>query len=530
MTHDKKSAPPLTNQLLRLDRDLTKMLIRRSQLLAQSAQERKERKQSLVDPGQEKRLWVLWQQVLQESGMDPRHWRHIFQTINGLAYGQAERTPDRPLTVYPATSAMDVDLPGPTDTAEARLWSTAALASGQPLQLNGVLANDTLHEFVTAANQVEASLSRQEEQLACPADTTLHFNGATVHAGGDFFNLALVMMLSLPEPGNTKITGSSLLRLEDLSLTTELFAQLGSRLVFLTPGSNSVPLRMERSGHLPAEVDFPDQAPAAFLAALLMAGLRFPRRCVIRWGDRHADAPEVIRALDILERIGVTISRSERTVAIDPGRAQLPQSVTPGLDPVLSSFLLALPRIKGGQVRLQGRLDTANPVTQSMLGILGASGLHCDHDAQAVVSTLQEGTTLDRLRGYGPILPLATALSAITGATLQVDDPAERRAVVSFLDQLACPYKITDHGLNPGKPSAAPELPFAAEGPNWGLAGALYGLRFGPLQYANPGDISSAWPKFWRIMRHLPKPQAAPQTPKTEATDNGKRRRRRIVK
>ena len=530
MTHDTHSAPSSTNQLLRLDRDLTKLLIRRSQLLAQTAQQRTEHRQSLVDPGQEKRLWGLWQKTLQENGIDPRHWRHIFQSINGLAYHQAERTPDRLLTLYPCTSAVAADIPGPADTTAARLWLTAAIASGQRFRLNAVMANDPFHEFVTALNHAGAGLSKEEDHLLCPEAAGVAFGGTTLHAGTDPLNLALAMMVSLPEPGNTKITGGSHLRLEDLTPATELFARLGARLVFLTPGSNSVPLRMERSGQVPSELDFPESAPPSFLAALLMASLRFARPFSVRWHSAQNHHPHVGQAIRILEHTGAVTAKTATSLSVDPARSRLPENISAPLDPVLNAFLLALPHVKGGSVRLQGHWDTASPNAQGMLDQLTASGLHIEHTQTAVQSTLAKDSGAKRLEATNASVPLATVLSVYTAAKLQVADPAERQAVVLFLEQLGCPFHITDDGLQPGVPGKKPELPFAAEDPQWGMAGALYALKFGPIQFTNPGEITSIWPAFWRVVRNLPQPQLAAQRAKSEAPENAQPRRRRIVK
>ncbi|MGM0646019.1 MAG: hypothetical protein ACQESV_06455 [Thermodesulfobacteriota bacterium] len=530
MTHDTNTAPSPTTQLLRLDRDLTKLLIRRSQLLAQTAQQRHERKQSLVDPGQEKRLWGLWQKTLQENGIDPRHWRHIFQSINGLAYHQAERTPDRLLTLYPSTAAVAADIPGPPDTATARLWLTAAIASGQKLRLNAVVANDPFHEFVTALNHAGAGLSKEEDRLLCPEAAGVEFGGTTVHAGTDPLNLALAMMASLPEPGNTKITGGSHLRLEDLTPATELFARLGARLVFLTPGSNSVPLRMERSGQVPSELDYPETAPPTFLAALLVASLRFTRPFSVRWHSAQTHHPHVGQAIRILEHAGAVTAKTATSLSVDPTHSRLPGSISIPLDPIYNAFLLALPHVKGGSVRLQGRWETSNPNTQAVLELLKASGLSVEQTETAVHSTLAEDSGAKRLEATGAVLPLATVLSVYTAAKLQVENAAERRAVVLFLEQIGCPFQITDDGLQPGVPGKKPELPFAAETPEWGMASALYALKFGPIQFTNPGEITSVWPAFWRVVRNLPQPQLAAQRPKSEAPENAQPRRRRIVK
>jgi 3-phosphoshikimate 1-carboxyvinyltransferase len=528
MDKDKKNRPPNDDQLLRLDKDLARLLVRRSKALAKTARQRRDQGQILVDPRQEKRLWASWQAVLQENGLDPRHWRHVFQAINGLAYSQAERRSTNPLTIQALKSAPDLQLKGPADSEQACLCLAAALASNSPLVLKDVLLNDQLHECYTALNQAEGKLEREKDRIRSTVDSSLCFDNKTIHCGGNALNLALTLTMGLTEAGNTKITGNSRLRLVDLSSATELFAQFGARLVPLTPGSQSIPLRLERSGYIPDKVKIPAQTPSFFLPALLIASLRFPHRLVLDWPQGQANLPGSQKALAILDQVNALEGCSPFSACVNPGQARFPSSIETKLDPVLAGFLLAWPLIGGARVQLQGQLDQEAPLVKELITLLEAVGLRLRLNPYSVSSSLEQRPAKPDCTASRPLLHLATALACLASGRLEVPDPDASELAQDFLTTLGHPY-TKDRAVLDIQGPPGPAVPrYIIGDPLWGLAAVLYSLRFGPVELKNPGEISAIWPQFWNTIPQLSK--AERPSPRPERTDQPGPRRRKVIK
>jgi 3-phosphoshikimate 1-carboxyvinyltransferase len=69
--------------------------------------------------------------------------------------------------------------------------------------------------------------------------------------------------------------------------------------------------------------------------------------------------------------------------------------------------------------------------------------------------------------------------------------------------------------------------PWECPTPWWCLAYALISFSYRGLCLANPGILTSVWPKFWKIFTSLPEPQN--QFESLESKGNEKTKRRRII-
>ncbi len=157
--------------LAQLDQDLLSLLLKRRRLLEKAL------KKTPAGPGRppqaqvEKELWRLWQDTGRRSGLDLQVLRQIFSLIHELqpSQGRPRDAEDRAFTLTTRPWPVNLDIPGPADQTATRAFAILAAISGQPLDLPGVLVNDSLVDLVKALNQAGASLYWEQDALRAGA-------------------------------------------------------------------------------------------------------------------------------------------------------------------------------------------------------------------------------------------------------------------------------------------------------------------------------------------------------------------------
>ncbi|MFP4167922.1 MAG: hypothetical protein ACLFSY_03615 [Desulfonatronovibrionaceae bacterium] len=531
-SHSKKGST--TTELDQLESDLVSLINRRIRLLGNISRKRAERRESFTDTQLEKELWKKWKPSA-ETG-NKRLYRQLFNQLNNLAYTQAEKAPEKPFCLYPSHRPLNIDIPGPKESMETRLYTLLAAHSPGIRTIHGYPLNDVHVEFIKALNQGGAKLSWEEDTLHSQ-EADFNLDGASVYVGEDKFNLLVLLALGAGKPCVVRINCSASLKNEDLRSILPVLQQLGARLNFIEPQSFSLPARLESSGITSGSVNFPPDGDPLFLLALVCAAGTYPRALEINFNPEQLP-PQTQNCLNILETCGISVAREPGRISFEPGTVGLPHRPEIHIDPVLSAFLLAMPLFGDGSVRLQGSWPQC-PLSSAVLDLLHQAGINTEINAQRIRSYREEGpkeAVLD-IRNFPQLLPLAAAVQAglikkgkEEGSVLVDTADADVSPARECLENAGLSCRVFPGRLEIFRGRVPPEKgpPWECPGPWWCLAYALISFSYRGLCLANPGILTSVWPGFWKIFTSLPEPQARDRKPQEK--DEKPQRRRIIVR
>ena len=530
----------LQDAIIGVDRDILRLLARRANLLRKLCPHGQR-----LDSATEKALRTAWERACSRMSNDPRLRQDLFTLMQEAEFLPKPREGEerRPaFNLAPTRRAVDVRLAAPADSRRARLCLTLAAISGSACRITPSLLGDADVEFIKMFNQLGTSLAWEDSgALLAREGGGLTLADKVVFVGGDALNFFLVLGQYLGHPSHAKFAGEGALKQCDLTAVRHFLPQLGARLTNVVPGSTGLPVRVECSGILPPRVALPADVPADMLLGLLLAQPFWPQAVTLEVGA-HPDAATVLaEALPLLRECGVDVRADGGTVCVLPGPVRTPATPALPMELSLAAYLLALPCVAGGDVRLEGRWpdDTPNAaVAEGLAGLLRACGATVDANAaharthvDGELPALAFSTPLDA-SGLPPCFgPLALALAAVSalrvGPTPAPRLPASCNPNVaqSFLRCLG--LECQDDGritADAAQPAAAPDYGWSAPSPHWALALALVAFARPGIKLANPGIAGDLYPSWWSLYNALPCPERK-QTPTEPQHDRPVRRR-----
>ncbi len=534
----------LEQELQALENRLVRMIRDRARLLKKSALARKSKNLSLVDSGLEKRLWQdVWRESIQESGLDQRRCRSVFQILNSLGTDLVESPEDRPFALSQRGAEVNIDIQGPTDTLMTRMWLALGAGAGADLQLDHVVMNDPLYELAKALNQAGSQVAWAQDRVTIQGGSRLEFDRKVIFSGQDSLNTHLLIVLAALQPGVSKVTGGSSQRLVNLKAVQDVLPQLGARATPLVPGSQGLPLRIEASGSINDTIHIPVDAPWELGAALiLLAPLMKVVGGVldIQCPSGHTWAWKLKRVLHILAECSVQTSQHGDVIQVGGLLEPMPDHPALPCDPALNGYVHGFAAMAGGKVATRGEWPEWLGETEVMETICGLVGLEMSSTGVGVESAKSAGTAAriaQDLTGLPEFAPLVLALGLASGAELVLDLEPEGDLpfAVDLLDSLQVAYELTGGKLVLGQGDRwngrHVEVSFQVPTAWWGLGLALVSMIRPNMTLKNPGELTSLWPQFWTLYRGLPEPtMERKQEPDREnAADHGSRKRRRIV-
>lgn len=530
----------LTSELLEMDSALVKLLGKRSRLFKKAAAARKQKKKSLVDPQQEKALWRNWRQWAEANELDEKMMRTLFNAVNGLGYEQAERKQDWELPLRPNPEPVRIELDGPRDCRQSRIWVFLAAASGSPLQLSPVILNDPLFELIKALNQAGGSFYWEQDRVLFRGDGTLDFDAKTIFCGQDPFNLYLLLFLAARKPGVCRFSGGSRLKLVDLRALETLIRDLGGRVISLVPGSHGLPLRLEAGGAGETAISIAPEVSDEMLQALIMAlaaTLQEGEAVKLQQVGAASGRFQFQGPAAVLEACGCCVEQLEGGCLIQGRALSIPESVDPPLDPLLCGFLLAMACVSRGRVHLRGCFPEQGLEAEAVLQLLKDAGLALERQAAEIRGAFEgrPGQTLSfDARGTPQALPLALALAVSRQgpSQLRVDSGEDLDFALLLLDLLKAEYSIQDQvldihsGLNL---QHCPPLKIHTVNAWWSMALAVIALKRPKMSVQNPGELTRLWPQFWSLFKGLPDPQRNPAKKRAEPQAGARQKIRRKI-
>ncbi|HBR06523.1 MAG TPA: hypothetical protein DD766_05635 [Desulfovibrio sp.] len=523
------------SEIKELDAGILELLARRAAILGRETAWRRSRGKPGSDPALEKQVWSIWEEAARSHGLDAKLLRQLFGMLN--FFGQAPQRPVRrqgdPFGLAPRQMPVDVDLPAPRSTRQARLWALMAAATGQPLTLSQTVLSDPLIELVKALNQAGAHLSWTAETLeATPGAAPLSFEDKLLFAGEEPFTFFALLAQALRGAGRCKFAGGPDLKLLDIGPLNHVLPALGARLISLNPHGPGLPARLECGGEQGDSVDLPEDLPPSFAAALALMGWALPRGLTLRFTPGPEIEASLAEAQGVLEACGLSVRRKPGSFAVAPGTPKLPKAPELPPDPVLCAYLAALPAFTGGRVRLSGPWPAKDPLGPDLDRDLASLGLSVRLEDGALVGAkaAPEGEPSVDFRHRPETFPLALMLALASGRPCRVAAPAGVEPLASaseMLERLGARFELEGGTLllTPGRLSWEGSCP--APGPYWLLALALAAWLKPGIAVDNPGDLAALWPRFWNIYNALPTGRSS-DAPRGEKTRHEPAKPRRI--
>ena len=516
----------------RLDRELLRLLARRADLLAGSVRPLKGGER--LEPGLEKRLRAAFEAAGRELGLDLALVRKLFVLAGCVGRPKPAARPGAPgaFVLAPRSEPVQLDMQGPRSLACARLWVVLAAATGQAVSLSPLEPGDAVLDLVKAVNQAGGRLSREADALRAAMGEPADLDGATLFAGDQPGTLYALLALGLRGAGRCRLTGGQYLRLLDLAPAGRLLPQLGARLASLDRHSPGLPAALEFGGPAAERVELaPDVAPD-LAACLAVMGFCLPGGLRLSFDPDGAHGPALAEAAAVLGQCGIAAEIDRGDCRVPPGTPSLPAAPCLPLDPELCAYLLALPALAGGAVRLAGPWPESGAAREIAAG-LAAAGLALDIGATGISS--KAGTKKPKARlefGRRPALfPLALALGLALGeAEIALPGDAETAGFGrDMLDRLgvSCREQGGALILSPGRPSWSGT--WTSPGPYFTLGLALAAFKAPGIAVDNPGSLAGLWPRFWTVYNALPSGRARPRPARREDSHAGARAGRRVL-
>jgi len=527
---DKRS---ITEELVSIDRQLTRLLGKRCYLLSKAANARKRKGRALADPGQERRMRSAWDELVKREGLDAATTRKLFNLANGLAYNSVRNensNKSRTFKLFPKCESLDVSIDGPRDLEETRMWAAVAAAAEAKTELHPIVLNDALADLLKALNKGGASLIFEKGKVI-NAGKAPDFHEQKIYVGNETLNLYLCMAMVLGQPGISTFTGGASLKVMDLRAVAHVFAGLGVRLASLEPQSAGVPVRMESGGMTSARFSVPEGFPAEAAAALALFGPTYPDGIAFTWDESWDDEGLLRRVAALLKECGVPCELKKDSFSVRPARYAVPKNPAISLDPMLCASVLAVPYAAEGKVVLKGRWPAKRRIAgeiESFLKSLGCTVNVSKEDITVELNARPEALDFE-LEHCSELVPLALAASLVakSGGRIAIAEDFDSATAMDLGDRLGRfvrvkPGRLVVTGSDRGSSWVESEESWVSPTADWTLALALVSFVAPGILLANPGDLASVWPDFWQLFVN----GFVPQPDKKEPEESGKKGRR----
>lgn len=536
----------LVAELIDLDRDIMKLMVRRAKLVGKLRGGR-EHAATPAAAKAEKDVRTAWEKNAASFSRDEKFARQLFTLLQEVRVDSlADSATRNAFNLAPPRRPVAVNLPGPRSVTATRMLATLAAWFGDGLVLDNILLNDPLMDTAKALNSAGARFSwavgaRAGEGTLRHAATGVGISLATDKAlfiGEDILTMYLMAFLAAARTGKARFTGGSGLKMADLTPLRRFLPELGARLAHSVPKSNGLPGSVEASGLIPESIVLPADLPREGVMALLCAAAAWRKKVSIDcaalplplFTSAFAECLPVLRACSVTDGMRGTV------ITIDATGATVPEDAVCPLDPALSGYLLALPAFAGGVVSLSGAWETALPLSSPVEDILSRGGLAVRVDGEGVHASVCDGesapyTAMDLTETDAVLVPLGVALAARRAWRKKAESPMpllpeslDPEIVEGFCAHLGLACRGGMLIPRPGGRDPGDKSSWTSPAPEWAFAYALCAYDCQNILLTNPSVVASLMPSFWPLYNALPDPSEAKKVPEKE-----EKQRRRII-
>lgn len=498
----------LTDELKGIDKRIASLINQRSRVMCKVSQIRQHKSESLADVKLEKELWLVWKEELKKSNQSLV--RQLYTLLNSLGYSLAEKSSsDKPFCLYPPTTPLNLDISAPRCIHQSQYAAYLCALSSEKQEIPNFLINDNIIEIIKLANQCGAGLSWHENILTGQGTPRPVMDGQNLFINHSLFNFYLFLCLGLGSANRVKFNSSSLLKAVSLKKIQDFLPQLGARLYSIEPLSYSLPARLEASGQLPPEIYLPDDFDPMFVKALVLSAPSYEKSLAIKYqGLNQKNFADVF---SIMKDTGMKIEIEPDRVITHPSNPTAISAEIPA-DPLLSGFLLAMAGLGQGKIILKGNWPRKSESAKRVAELLEQCGIHVSPDQESITATPGEATLepLFDLSDMPGLIPLAFPLALGSCRSEQIEfvlspEIESYDIITRILNHIGYNFSAHSRGIRVFSNQVTPDknTPWTSPDPFWTLGYCLLSFRHKGICLANPGNITSLWPGFWKIFTNL---------------------------
>ncbi len=518
--------------LREIDEDILRLVVRRSRLLAKMPE----------NSSRERELRTHWEEAAAKVSRDPRLIRQLFALLQEVDIAAEDLTLGA-FNLAPSSAPIKATLRLPGSDRQTRRYAALAAASGEAVELRGVLLNTATIEAVKIFNQAGANL--RWEEFPAPVIHATRTNGfagpsatgslrpvmdKVIHAGDDPLNLYLAIFLLATRPSRLKLLGESSLRFLDLSAVRHFLPALGCRMSNIVPGQDGLPARLESSALLPHKVVVPAELPDDAVTALLLSTAFWDAPVTIDLSAHPRATALLDEAESVLRFCECSCIRRDLAFSVTPSHLRFPRELHADMCLPLAFALLAMPGLTGGKVTLQGTWPVSDPLAAPLIALLEGS-VELAIGSDTVSSTRRSTPATPRDFSALPPELLGPALALFVHDVVARKAKPELPELPRQTDMALVDDFLHRLGLvrNERRLEAVPEegkTPWAAPDLWWGLGFVLGSFSRRNLRLSNPSCISAVLPSFWTLFNSLPAPTMDRPAPDTSEVQQKPVRRR----
>lgn len=521
-----------------LDLEILELIKKRSETYANFLEKKKKKDEPISDSEFESNVWKIWSEFAFDSGINQRTLRTIYNLLNSISYDFLKKEEEKIFYIKsPKVKNVNIHLPGPLDILLTRLALYFSFIHNIDLTLNNVVLTDSIYDFLKASKVAGGTFSWEKETIIREPSKKINFDKKSIYIGDDVLNLYFFLFAAVINPNICKLTGDGPLKMIDLKNIFSVFEQMGARIAPLIPGSFSLPIRIEATGAVNDEIILPKDISDEAIAALLLTlpGYKLPKITVFFNSDIK-DSPIIQRVFYIFEKAEINYEQDDNKISIYPSKISF-KGIEHIVDPELSSYLMALPIILGGQLQLTGIFSKSFNDSKLFLEILMTKTKEIDispNEINLKTKKKDQNEVVFDIKKNANALPLALALlfSNDSGIILNIPEK-EIDFLENFLKKFLIGFHIEDHNLTiPNTKNISKyQVEFYSPHPRWSIAASLISTQGIEFILENPGDITKLWPPYWSYFKSLPiiNYNKLISDKKKEDTNDTKKSRRRIL-
>lgn len=538
--------------LMDLDKELLKVLVRRSRLLSKIRGGREHASTPRAIQA-EKTVRQAWEKAAPQFSRDSRLAREFFSLLQDISFLSRDSAPKDSFKLFPSQSPVTGTIIGPLSGEAAQIWLAIAIRSGEALNLKNVSMTNELSDCVKTFTQLGAKINWEPlgpclGNLILEAGADCDFLNKTTYVGDSIYQVYFTAFLAAASTGTCRLAGGSVLKNADLTPLRQILPLLGARLAHVVPHSQGLPARLESSGDLPTGLTVPENLPLEAICALMAAGIVWNKPIAFNLEKLPASVATsaLARVEPIGRMVGAEIDARGAMFRYTPSEISVPEEVKLPLDPDLAAYFLAIPAFVGGEIRLQGVWPDNMPEAQVAKSLLTWAGLEFEEGKDFVGTKSQKdfkNKPLGILSLSSKISPLYFSLAALktfraqkldysTGMGFEGDD--DLVFGTEMLGRLGIEVKKGYYQIQADQDLRDDFLvPWTSPDGFWGIGYALSSFFRQGLRLGNPSDVTSVLPMFWMVFNSLPELNigifAAKEAKTEEKEEEDVKKRRRII-
>lgn len=505
-------------RIMRLDEEITELVKKRSTLLNSV------RVKGYVPSDVEKELRQHWERYASEKTKDTSFVRNLFKILQQVEMQECGELNPGKFMLTPSKATVNDTIEGTVTEDFVHLALLYSAVRRVPITLKNVAISDYVFATIKTFQSLGIGITWEQTTIATHS-FNIAVDDVVVHLAESEISLYILLAFSINTMGHIKCVGGLSLSMLSLTLCKEVLAQCGVRVTSLG-GVSGIPARIESTKQIPKECHIPPTLPKMMVLALSTLFAASEESCSLFF-QNHAEKDDIEHTMKtFFDAIGVQYAIEEYGFSFSASKENNIEIPLLPLDPYQTFVRAVIPYFTGGSITIQGFFPDYGIYTK-IIQQLEQCGLHVLLTKESItISKVEEPNTIDLTllpQRYFPIL-LTMFLTIFRSHHTKIlpsipegIDPAEVQSFLEALDIDEVNGKLTLQK----EPS---HLPWIAPNAYWIIGYAYAGFLFPGITLANPSDVTTVLPNFWRLYNTLPNPVEYEEQPVQEEIATTKRR------